>query len=142
MVERVCPECQHGNPLDNRFCGRCGASLERQLPAPTGGGQTAITLAGHSLPVTWKQVGQTVAVGLTALVAEAGMAWLRRKIEQVTLPSPPTTKAPTTAIVPARNTSQASGDVVTIISQRVVEVWEQGTLKRQVVERNFWRKEQ
>lgn len=146
MVERVCPQCQHGNPLENRYCGACGASIERQLPAPLGGSNTepitAITIAGHTLPVTWKQVGRTVAVGLTALAAEAGMAWLRRKVEHVHVPQT-AAKSPSTAIVPARNaTPSTNPDVVTIVSQRVVEVWERGTLTRKVVERNFWRKEQ
>jgi len=146
MVERVCPECQHGNLLDNRFCGRCGAALERQLPlhitGPSSTQTTAITIAGRALPVTWRQVGQTMAVGLTALVAEAGMAWLRRKIEHVALPQAPTSAPPTTALVPGRTiTPSAPTEVVTIISQRVVEVWEQGKLTRQVVERHLWRKE-
>src|SRR5215472_13339189 len=25
-----CPACNHSNPLDNRFCGMCGARLERR----------------------------------------------------------------------------------------------------------------
>ncbi len=146
MVERICPQCQHGNPLENRYCGACGASIERQLPAPlnSSGSEpiTAITIAGHTLPVTWKQVGRTVAVGLTALAAEAGMAWLRRKVEHVNV-AQTAAQPPSTAIVPARNThSSTNPDVVTIVSQRVVEVWERGTLTRKVVERNFWRKEQ
>lgn len=146
MVERVCPECQHGNPLENRFCGRCGSALERQLSvsaSENGATQsTAITVAGHTLPVTWKQVGQTVAVGLTALVAEAGMAWLRRKVEHVAMPHASTATPPSTAIVPTRTASQGSAnDTVTIVSQRVLEVWERGKMKQQVVERSFWRKE-
>lgn len=143
MVERVCPDCQHGNPLDNRFCGRCGAQLERQLPlgAPqqTAAQSNAITVAGYQLPVTWKRVGQTVALSLTALAAEAGMSWLRRKIEHVTLPQ--NTAAQSHDIFP-QSKQQSSQNTVTISSQRVVEFWEQGKLKQQIVDKHLWRKEE
>jgi hypothetical protein len=143
MVERVCPECQHGNPLDNRFCGRCGAQLERQLPlrAPqhTTAQSNAITVAGYQLPVTWKRLGQTVALSLTALAAEAGMSWLRRKLEHVTLPQ--TAVAQSNKIIPQSN-HQKSQNTVTITSHRVVELWEQGKLKQQIVDKHLWRKEE
>jgi hypothetical protein len=133
MIERICPACQHANPLDDRFCGRCGAALERLLPAPRQDGQ--ITLAGRDLPVTWKQVGRTVALGAAALVADAGIAWLRRRIEG------PQTAAPLArTAVGQREVGGAAGSVVTIISQRVVEIFESGDGRRQVSERHVWRK--
>ena len=131
MVERICPACQHGNPLENRFCGNCGHGLEQQLPAVRQ--PSAIALAGAALPVPWKQVSKTVAIGIATLAAEAGLAWLKRKVEGGNAPA-------TTALVPTRPAQPAS-DVVTIVSQRVLEVWEGGDLTRRVVERNFWRKE-
>ena len=93
-------------------------------------------LAGAALPVPWKQVSKTVAIGLATLAAEAGLAWLRRKAEHVSVPA----ASPTQALVPTR-TAQPADDAVTIVSQRVLEVWEQGDLTRKVVERTFWRKE-
>ena len=78
MVERICPACQHGNPLDDRFCGKCGVPLERQLPARRT--DAPLTVAGRQLPVTWQQFGKTVALSVAALAAEAGLAWLRRRI--------------------------------------------------------------
>src|SRR6185503_5861970 len=79
MVERICPTCQHGNPIDDRFCGKCGAPLERQMLARRPASQ--LTVAGRNLPVTWQQLGKTVALSAAALVAEVGLAWLRRRIE-------------------------------------------------------------
>jgi hypothetical protein len=141
MVERICPACQHGNPLDDRFCGKCGAPLERQLPARRT--DAPLTLAGRSLPVTWKQLGRTVALSAAALAAEAGLAWLRRRVENGPPSAPlaqtrpaqaPKSVAETTALaVPASN-------VVTIVSQRVVEIWDAGDGARRVVERTFWRR--
>ncbi|HWQ15513.1 MAG TPA: zinc ribbon domain-containing protein, partial [Roseiflexaceae bacterium] len=76
MVERICPACEHGNPVTAHYCGACGAPLERLLPARRIAGQ--LTIAGRDLPVTWRQVGRTVALGVAAVAAEAGIAWLRR----------------------------------------------------------------
>jgi len=79
MVERICPACLQGNPVNDRFCGKCGAAIERQLPARRG--DTQLTVAGRNLPVTWQQLGKTVALSVAAVAAEAGLAWLRHRIE-------------------------------------------------------------
>src|SRR5262245_37556544 len=91
MVERICPSCQHGNPMDDRFCGKCGAPLERQLPVHRP--DARLTIAGRDLPVTWKQFSRTVALSVAALAAEAGLAWLRRRMDSGSAAAP---------IVPAR----------------------------------------
>jgi hypothetical protein len=141
MVERICPSCQHGNPLDDRFCGKCGVPLERQLPMRRA--DARLTIAGRDLPVTWKQFSRTVAVSVAALAAEAGLAWLRRRIETGSAPAP---IAPSRAVAPratAAETTALAGpvrNVVTIVSQRVVEIWDGGDGTRRVVERNFWRR--
>jgi hypothetical protein len=134
MVERICPACQHGNPMTDRYCGKCGAVLERLLPVRRGASQ--LTVAGRDLPVTWSQVGRTVAVGVAALAAEAGLAWLRRRIEGPTAD-------PSTALarrLPASAEAARPGaSVVTIISQRVVEILDSPE-GRKISERSFWRK--
>ncbi|MCU0491023.1 MAG: zinc ribbon domain-containing protein [Chloroflexaceae bacterium] len=107
--------------------------------------ETSITIAGREIPMQQiKQVGQTVALSLAALAAEAGMAWLRRRVTQINMPQPvaqqqivPTQNQPSRSIVP----SSTANSVVTIISQRVVEVWEQGNLTKQTVERHVWKRE-
>ena len=79
MEERIpCPLCRHDNPLENHFCGRCGASLSsgKQLVLRRKGGLTA---AGRALPAKFKPVGKALAVTLAALAAEAGLAWLDRR---------------------------------------------------------------
>ena len=143
MVERICPACQHGNPLDDRFCGKCGAPLERQLPARRG--DAPLVLAGRQLPVTWQQFGKTVALSVAALAAEAGLAWLRKRIETGTTSAaaPLARSLPTTR--PATTESSALkhgpfGNVVTIVSQRVIEIWEGEDGRRQISERHFWRR--
>lgn len=143
MVERICPQCQNGNPLENRFCGRCGASLERHDLASNS--ETSLIIGGVQLPARQvRQVGQALALSLAALAAEAGMAWLRRRVDQISVPEtrPQVVTQPApqrTAIVPARQAPV--NQIVTVISSRVVEVWEHGELTRQTVERSFWRRE-
>lgn len=140
MVERICAACQHGNPLDDRFCGKCGAPLERQLPARRADAPLAI--AGRNLPVTWQQLGKTVALSVAAVAAEAGLAWLRKRIESGPTASAPLARsAPSTR--PAETTALARGpvgSVVTIVSQRVIEIWEGEDGRRQINERHFWRR--
>ncbi len=89
-----CPRCEYENPLENRFCGRCGASLmaggqlaprrEENIPAP----------ARSALPARLGPVGKALAVGLTALAAEATLAWLRRQVERPDRPALPATQDP------------------------------------------------
>jgi hypothetical protein len=141
MVERICPSCQHGNPLDDRFCGKCGAPLERQLPMRRP--DARLTIAGRDLPVTWKQFSRTVALSVAALAAEAGLAWLRRRIDSgpAAAPSAPirATATPRPAVAETTALAGPVRNVVTIVSQRVVEIWD-GDGTRRVVERSFWRR--
>jgi len=138
MVERICPACQQANPIDDRFCGKCGVPLERQLPIRLA--DTRLTIAGRNLPITWQQLGKTVALSAAALAADVGLAWLRRRIEAGpsagstalarSIPATPTAAAP----------GQAASSIVTIVSQRVIEIWDSGDGKRQISERHFWRR--
>lgn len=140
MVERICPACRHANPIENRYCGACGQGLEPQPLARRP--ETAITIAGQQLPAAQlRQVGKAVALGLAAVAAEAGMAWLRKKaaggsaLPAVSLARKP---EPTTAL--AERAAAPLASAITVVSQRVVEVWEEGSLTRQVIEKHVWRK--
>jgi hypothetical protein len=143
MVERICPACQHGNPMENRYCGACGASLERNAIVPHSEG--AITIAGQSIPLAQvRQMSRAVAVGLAAVAAEAGIAWLKRRAERAGMPTTALAARPTEALQRAAapaGTADPVGNVVTIVSQRVVEFWDQGSLTRQIVEKHVWKKE-
>lgn len=144
MVERICPACQHGNPLDDRFCGKCGAPLERLLPARRS--DAPLTVAGHSLPVSWKQLSKTVAISVVALAAEAGLVWLRRRIEAA--PATASAAAPAAlarprVVAPAQIQpvpETPAGNSVTIVSHRVIEIRDIADGAHQVIERTFWRR--
>lgn len=134
MVERICPACQHGNPVTDRYCGKCGAPLERLLPVRRADAQ--LMIAGRDLPVTWRQLGRTVALGVAALAAEAGIAALRRYVEGAQSPA---TAALARRATPPAEAAKAGASVITIISQRVVEIMDTPEGRR-VAEQSFWRK--
>ena len=138
MVERICPACQQANPIDDRFCGKCGVPLERQLPIRLA--DTRLTIAGRNLPITWQQLGKTVALSAAALAADVGLAWLRRRIEAGPAAASTALARSTPAAPAAATPGQAAGSIVTIVSQRVIEIWDRGDGKRQISERHFWRR--
>jgi hypothetical protein len=139
MVERICPACRYGNTIDAHYCSKCGAALERLVLArdtPT----TAITVVGRLLPVHWRKIGTTVAVGAAALAAEAGIAWLRRRIADGAAPPAALARRPTSVQPTAQEAPQRAQSVTTIISQRIVEVTETRDGTRTVSDRQVWRK--
>ena len=138
MVERICPACQQANPIDDRFCGKCGVPLERQLPIRLA--DTRLTIAGRNLPITWQQLGKTVALSAAALAADIGLAWLRRRIEAGPAAASTALARSTPATSAAATPGQAAGSIVTIVSQRVIEIWDSSDGKRQISERHFWRR--
>ena len=77
-----CPRCRHDNPQENRFCGRCGASLTsgKQLVPRQEERSPATTV--RALPAKLVPTGKALAVGLAALAAEAGLLWLQRRVER------------------------------------------------------------
>jgi hypothetical protein len=89
MDERKpCPLCQHNNPSEDRFCESCGASLtsSKQLVPHREDRQS---IAGRTLPAKLGPTSKALAVGLATLVAEAGLLWLRRRIEGTDRPQLP-----------------------------------------------------
>jgi hypothetical protein len=83
-----CPGCRHENPTENRFCGRCGASLRSGSElAPRRRGSSP-TVAGRALPAKLKPVGKALAVGAAALAAEALLSRLGRRTDRGRPPLP------------------------------------------------------
>ena len=138
MVERICPACQQANPINGRFCGKCGVPLERQVPVRLA--DTRLTSVGRNLPITWQQLGKTVALSAAALAADVGLAWLRRRIEAGPAAASTALARSTPATPAAATPGQVAGSIVTIVSQRVIEIWDSGDGKRQINERHFWRR--
>lgn len=80
-------------PPENRFCGSCGTALAdsgqlvlRQEYSP------AATF--RALPAKLGPTGKALAVGLATLAAEAGLLWLRRRVERADRTPLPATQEP------------------------------------------------
>jgi hypothetical protein len=86
-----CPRCEYENPADNRFCGRCSTSLMSTKQLVTHRDESPAK-AVRSLPSKLGPTGKTLAVGLATLAVEAGLYWLRRRIEQTDRPPLPATQ--------------------------------------------------
>lgn len=143
MALQTCPTCRHSSPADNTYCGNCGAELRQgsliiSQPAPLRIGDSQL-----ATPQV-KALAVTVAVGLTTLLAEAGLVYLQRRVSRMQRPSLSLRRRKTpavkeTAIVPAQ---RRNGRVVTIVGERVVEEKRWGRPVRRVVERFAWRGEE
>ena len=83
-VKRICPACGAANPLDAKRCPECGADIERGLPA----------IPESKLPVPWKEVGASLALGLTALALRVGFHLLRGLVQKRGAKPSPLTRAP------------------------------------------------
>jgi hypothetical protein len=110
--------------MENHYCGQCGATLHALVPQ----GKNELVTYGRS-PTQLKQIGQTVAVSLLALAAEAGLAYLRRRLGSENIKV-----SHAKANLPA---SQASSPP-TAVGLRVTEVHQNGRLIQRTVEKIAW----
>lgn len=74
-----CPGCGHENPLENRFCGSCGVSLQAGN-AFVARWENDPAVKRHLLPARLGPTGKAVAVGLAMLGVEVGLSWLRHRM--------------------------------------------------------------
>lgn len=93
----LCPQCEHENPLGNRFCGRCGASLTSSSQIVPRHEKTPAAVV-RALPAKLGPTGKVLAVGLATLAAEAGLLWLRRRVERTDRPPVPAAQDPKPAV--------------------------------------------
>ena len=77
-----CPRCRHENPTENRFCGRCGASLRSGSELAPRRRDSSPRVARRALPAKLKPVGKALAVGAAALAAEAILSRLGRRTDR------------------------------------------------------------
>ena len=71
-VKRLCPHCGVANSMDSEMCRACGGDMQSNLPVPL----------GERLPVPWKQVGTSLAVGAGALALRAGLRLAQHLLER------------------------------------------------------------
>jgi hypothetical protein len=92
-----CPRCRHDTPLENRFCGRCGASLTSSKQLVSRQEEHSPATMVSALPAKLGPTAKALAVGLATLAAEASLIWLRRRVERADrtlLPAAQDSKSP------------------------------------------------
>lgn len=68
-IQRICPQCQAGSPLDMRYCPRCGYDHQAELP-----------MRQSSLPATVGKAAVPVLMGAATLVLRAGWKLLSSRL--------------------------------------------------------------
>jgi hypothetical protein len=71
-VTRICPQCGHGNSMENRYCAQCGADTEGSLP------MTQAT----NLPAVIGKAALPVLVGAASLALSAGWKLLQSALSK------------------------------------------------------------
>lgn len=112
-VTRICPQCGHGNGMEDRYCASCGADTQASLPATT----------GANLPAVIGKAALPVLVGAASLALSAGWKLLQSALSkpapqpQTALQRQPPIQVKSAPLVPRRGrmtvtirTSWAVGD--------------------------------
>ena len=87
-VTRICPQCGHGNAMDNRYCAQCGYDSQSNLPVPQ----------GTNLPAVIGKAAVPVLVGAASLALSAGLKLLQNALRKPAA-QPIQVKSPTTGAV-------------------------------------------
>ena len=106
-VTRICPQCGHGNAMDNRYCAQCGYDSQSNLPVPQ----------STNLPAVIGKAAVPVLVGAASLALSAGLKLLQNALSKPAAQQPIQVKSPATGEVAKRGrmtitirTSWAVGD--------------------------------
>lgn len=71
-VTRICPQCGHGNGMEDRYCAACGADTQASLPATQ----------GANLPAVIGKAAVPVLVGAASLALSAGWKLLQSALSR------------------------------------------------------------
>lgn len=146
MANLNCPNCYASNASDQAYCSNCGEPLtQSSLFVRRSNG---LTIGSRDLPARQlKQIGASVAVGMAALLAEAALIWLRRRVQKMESASLPAAGKrgkggeETAVFIPNRPAADRT-HTVTVVSERVVEIHRWGRPVKRIIERMAWRREE
>jgi hypothetical protein len=128
-LKRLCPACGAANALERQTCHACGTNLRTTLPVPL----------GERLPVTWKQVGTSLALGAGALALRVGVElarqFLERKASELSEPSAKVERPAGRQVV---QVNQLTGPQVRVWGRRMRSRWWGGHPQDVEVEEFFW----
>jgi hypothetical protein len=127
-VQRVCVQCGEGNPVEARYCARCGYDSQAALPVQR-----------TNLPSVIGQAALPVLVGAASLVVRAGWKLLQNRLARAAVSSvtvsrvlQPSAPQPRPEATPARRAKRT----IHIRSAWAVNngdgVWRQGTSEQTI----------
>jgi hypothetical protein len=122
MLERICAECRHSNPIEETVCQNChralrSVALVRKKEQP-------IVVSSRKMPAIYvpAPVKKAAAVGLAGVVVNAGINYLRRRLTQ-----------PTNKLIKQSDTNIPNKQT-TVVAQRITEIWRRGQLRERTIE--------
>lgn len=122
-VERVCVVCGEGNPVEARYCARCGYDSQSALPVQR-----------SNLPAVIGQAALPVLIGAASLVMRAGWKLLQSRMAQQ--PAPTVSKPETYQPRPEATVSRRPKRTVHIRTSWAVNngdgVWKQGNAEQTI----------
>jgi hypothetical protein len=77
-LQRVCVQCGEGNPVESRYCARCGYDSQSALPT-----------VRSNLPEVIGRAALPVLVGAAGLVVRAGWKLLQNRLAQASITPAP-----------------------------------------------------
>lgn len=88
-IQRICVQCGFANPLESRYCARCGYDSQGALPAPR-----------TTLPAVIGRAALPVLVGAASVALRLGWRLLQQRASQATRVPP---SQPSRQIVPRQD---------------------------------------
>jgi hypothetical protein len=120
-VQRVCVQCGEGNPVEARYCARCGYDSQAALPVQR-----------TNLPVVIGRAALPVLVGAASLVVRAGWKLLQSRLAQPATSPKPAAPQPRPEMVATRRAKRT----IHIRSAWAINngdgVWRQGTSEQTI----------
>lgn len=122
-IQRICVQCGYANPLESRYCARCGHDSQGALPA-----------LRPSLPVVIGKAALPVLVGAASVALRMGWKLLQQRAAQaarVQPPSQPLQVMPRSVAAPAPSPAARARRTIHIRSTWATGdangVWRQGS---------------
>lgn len=115
-IQRICVQCGYANPLESRYCARCGNDSQGELPAPR-----------KSLPMVISRAALPVLVGAASLAARAGWRLLQQRLAAPAAQPQPLQAMPRSAAPPVPRARRTIHIRSTWATGDANGVWQQGS---------------
>jgi hypothetical protein len=120
QIQRICPQCSGGTPVDARYCPHCGADTERDL-----------AVQQRSLPATVGKAALPVLAGVATFALRTAWRLLNERLTAETMTTSVSEPAQKPAVRPEATPAKRPGHTIRIRSAWAVGDangrWSQGS---------------